>query len=961
MENIFPSTKRRKRNIKQIISKKLKLENKTMSTIALILILTASAFMATMSTAQAHSPPWTVPTTAYASAAPNVIGLGQSTTIVVWLDRYSPTAGGDVGQRWDGFLITITKPDGTKLTMGPWKCNSDVASDFKVFTPDQIGKYTIVFSWPGETVAASEADFTNAAIGDYYQGATSNPVTLTVQQQPLQGWQEPSVPTGYWTTPINAANRGWSVLASNWLKGSWLVAGFQMAGKAPESAHILWTAPMTPAKGGGILDEQWGGISMNAEDYEAPWGTAIIMNGKIYYNAPAVSDSDKYGYYCMDLFTGQQIWYKNGTDNGLNNPVTVAGGYTLSQSFPQLTQGQIYHYHSVNGEGLLSYLIMVYGTTWYFLDAGTGNLMLTLVHVPSGTAAADQDGDLLLYSYNPANGNILCWNSSQSIPPLAPIGTSQQQWKMRMGATVDAVNDTSWTVVGPSGINTADTIRPRSGYTMNVTIQAGLPCSAAFGAASSGISNVLQDDNRVPKELFSYFKGVGGSSIGSGVDPDTFTAWVVRIDEHVAPYSPYPNLTATQNTNLGFGATLLWNKLITVPLPGKNYTWNLGGVSYDEQIFMLRCTQTYQVWAYSLKTGDLLWGPTTQFDAMSFYGQSSNIYYGKVIVCNSYAGTIAAFEAQTGKLLWTYNATAPGFESPYGTNMPLSIWCVGDGKIYTYSSEHSPSKPLWRASYIRCVNITDGKELWKLLYFNGFTSGPALADGYIVSASDYDNLIYCVGKGPSATTVSTLPSVTSLGSTVVIMGKVTDVSPGTKNPTQQALFPNGVPAISDASQEAFMEYVYEQQAMPTNATGVPVTLTALDSNGNIEQIGTATSDVSGFYSFVWTPPITGKYTVTATFEGSNSYGGSSAETAINIANAPAAFVAPTPAQTPAPSQAPTATLAPTSAPTQTIAPTPSPVIIPPANAAPTATYIAIGLAIIIIIAAAAAITLRRRK
>ncbi len=79
--------------------------------------------------------------------------------------------------------------------------------------------------------------------------------------------------------------------------------------------------------------------------------------------------------------------------------------YTFSK-LSSLTQGQIYHYHSVNGQGLLSYLIMVYGTTWYFLDAATGNLMLTLINVPGGTAATDQDGSLLLYSYNPNNGNI---------------------------------------------------------------------------------------------------------------------------------------------------------------------------------------------------------------------------------------------------------------------------------------------------------------------------------------------------------------------------------------------------------------------------------------------------------------------------------------------------------------------------------------------------------------------------
>ena len=121
-----------------------------------------------------------------------------------------------------------------------------------------------------------------------------------------------------------------------------------------------------------------------------------------------------------------------------------------AQSYVGLTQGQLYHYYSVNGQGILAYLIMVQGTTWYFLDATTGNFMLKLINVPCGTAVTDQDGSLLRYSYNAATGNLLCWNSSQSIPPLAPLGTSQQQWKMRFGATIDAVNDTTWTKVGPS-------------------------------------------------------------------------------------------------------------------------------------------------------------------------------------------------------------------------------------------------------------------------------------------------------------------------------------------------------------------------------------------------------------------------------------------------------------------------------------------------------------------------------
>jgi hypothetical protein len=90
-----------------------------------------------------------------------------------------------------------------------------------------------------------------------------------------------------------------------------------------------------------------------------------------------------------------------------------------------------------------------------------------------------------------------------------------------------------------------------------------------------------------------------------------------------------------------------------------------------------------------------------------------------------------------------------------------------------------------------------------------------------------------------------------------------------------------------------MEYVYEQQPMPTNATGVPVTLSVLDSNGNYRTIGTTTSNVYGTYSLTWTPDIPGNYTVIATFAGSNSYYGSSADTYF-YASAPAPTASPYP-------------------------------------------------------------------
>jgi hypothetical protein len=95
-----------------------------------------------------------------------------------------------------------------------------------------------------------------------------------------------------------------------------------------------------------------------------------------------------------------------------------------------------------------------------------------------------------------------------------------------------------------------------------------------------------------------------------------------------------------------------------------------------------------------------------------------------------------------------------------------------------------------------------------------------------------------------------------------------------------------------------MGYVYQQQAEPTNFTGVTVTLTATDPNGNFITLGTATTDSYGMFHYTWTPPsIPGTYSVHATFEGTNGYWGSTAETNMVVQSAPTATVAPTPTPT----------------------------------------------------------------
>jgi hypothetical protein len=87
-----------------------------------------------------------------------------------------------------------------------------------------------------------------------------------------------------------------------------------------------------------------------------------------------------------------------------------------------------------------------------------------------------------------------------------------------------------------------------------------------------------------------------------------------------------------------------------------------------------------------------------------------------------------------------------------------------------------------------------------------------------------------------------------------------------------------------------MEYLYMQQPEPMNATGVPVTLSYTDPNGNTYTIGTTTSNIAGQYSYAFTPTVPGTYTIIATFCGSNSYYSSTAQTTM-LWNTPAAATA----------------------------------------------------------------------
>jgi hypothetical protein len=110
-----------------------------------------------------------------------------------------------------------------------------------------------------------------------------------------------------------------------------------------------------------------------------------------------------------------------------------------------------------------------------------------------------------------------------------------------------------------------------------------------------------------------------------------------------------------------------------------------------------------------------------------------------------------------------------------------------------------------------------------------------------------------------------------------------DMSPASPN----------TPAVSDADMSEWMDYLHMQNATmlnnPPAPKGVTVKLVAVGPNhDDVIDIGTVMSNSDGLFMETWTPPSEGKYTVYATFDGSDSYYGSHAVTALGVTEAPQA-------------------------------------------------------------------------
>jgi hypothetical protein len=808
---------------------KMNLNKIKTATITLILMLTFSATILALPVVSAHDPPVDIPTYTYLTVEPSPIGVGQPVTIVYWLDKLPMTAAGLGGDRWT-FTIEVTTPGGAKENMGPYT-SDPVGGGWAQYTPTQVGTYTFkctfnekVLSQMGPTGILGSDSI---YIGDTFLTSFDTAI-LTVQQDPIPNPPSYPLPTEYWSRPIEGQNTNWYTVASNWLSGSHTTGKVQIDGTAPNSPHIMWTRPL---QDGGVVGGSRVGLDgttyYDGSQYENKFMNPIIMNGRLYYTLPLSDSGTGGGYICVDLQTGEEIWCMN-----------------YEGSDPSI--GQIYDYESMNQHGAINgYLWSVPGrgdspdTPWNAYDAVTGTWLYGMTNVPSGTEVYGPNGEILRYVLNANNNWLALWDSTQHDVGLhGDLGTSSSAYQWRpIGKVVDMSDAYAWNVTIPT-----------------------LP----------GISTIRQV---IPDDLVlissGTLPGIGRSS-----------------------YSSEPYTVSAISLNPSTRGQLLWSKEYAAP--AGNVTVSFGPTDPDPatRVFTIFLKETISWAGYSLDDGSLLWTSESE-NPWNFYSgaggalMTSTAAYGK-LYSTGYSGTVYCYDLADGTLLWEYNAEA-GFATPYGS-YPLGITAVADGKIYLNTNEHSSGAPYWKGAKLRCLDANTGEELWTIASHGASTYGnygSAVADGYLVHLNVYDMQVYCMGKGPSAITVEAPMITLSLGDSVVIRGTVTDQCAGAKQLVEAGKF-SYVPAISDGDMGRWMEYLYMQKPMPTDAEGVEVVLTTLDPNGNTYELGRTTTDVSGTFGIAVDPPVQGLYKIIATFKGSESYYGSSAVTYINVEEAPSA-------------------------------------------------------------------------
>ncbi len=374
-------------------------------------------------------------TSLFIMVSPNPVGVNQPVLVSFQLDKLNPLASGLAGgEHFKGFTVKIVKPDGNTETKGPYESWA-TSGAFFMYTPKSEGNYTFQAFFGGQWANSTSYQ-------RWFKPSESGVATLPVQHNAVQPMQDNPLPTDVWSRPINAENKGWYQIADNWLMtsynrpdGLWRGASaFAPYTSAPDSPHILWKQPVQI---GGIVGGAFGDdVFYTGISYEQNYQPLILSGRIIYTDHQPSTISPVFGTRCIDLYTGEELWY-------LSN-VNIAFAQTMQ-------------FDSGNEHGAIPYLWSTSGTpannTWVAYDPFSSRQVLTVTNVTCGTTSTTMgtasavrfgpNGELLSYTLDGTKNWLCLWNSTKAI---WGAGVSTDYWSPPLGAVIDGRRGIEWNV-----------------------------------------------------------------------------------------------------------------------------------------------------------------------------------------------------------------------------------------------------------------------------------------------------------------------------------------------------------------------------------------------------------------------------------------------------------------------------------------------------------------------------------
>jgi hypothetical protein len=773
-------------------------------------------------------------TISHMSFRPNPIGVGQPLLVNLWLQPPLHL----VRYFKNDYVVTLTKPDGTTYQIGPLSSYVGDATAWFEYTVDQEGTWQIKFDFTGAYFPAGIYNTTGS-----FQFGTNTTFTKSVYYKP-------------------SSDGPYNFTVSKDFALSW-------PGKPLPTDY--WTRPASPES------REWWPILGNYP------GTGVVGGGPLW---PADTNAymSNYGYtpYVEAPKSAHVVWMRQDAISGL------IGG----------TMGQI-SLSSSGGKPTIIYAGRAYQTitkmvngnptsVWQCYDIRTGEVfweqtgvtqaptMINYITRTSSTVPGEQAsesglsvrlmyvGSSRLIWYDPWLGTVI---GNISISPFTSgIFYAQEPEGWPIFLTVQDLGAAAgnnryrlinWTITGDVGFGGATNLRP------SVLGNVSWPFSA--------IGTVDYEAGIAVSTLSITTPGTGG----------TGTGFVVAYGQAIMAASMTTGqllFNVTTDTTTGLGGFF----------SGSTAVADHGKYAVRENDGNWHC--------WDLRTGKELWVSELSSWPWGTFGCYGVQSYGGNIISNQYDG-VAAYNWTNGRLSWLYQYVPEfPYESPYSesaTGTESYPWFTGtaviaDNVLYTYNTEHTPSNPIQRGLKMHAINITTGQGIWNI---SGCMAPGAIADGYLTAGNSYDGYMYVFGKGTSVTTVTAPDTVVQQGTGVLIRGTVLDLSPAQPN----------TPCVSVGSMATQMEYLHMQHPIDgvdhnASMTGVSVLLTAIDPNNNAVTIGTATtSGYYGTFEMPWTPPSEGTYKIIATFAGDDSYGSSSAATAVSVGAQATTSSSPAPA------------------------------------------------------------------